>query len=90
MIISFIRFAVRAAARSSPRSSPVKDTKERGITLRLYNDASLKHLFDFGIGSSSKDRKMGIDEEGREVEICDPDESDEEENEEEASTALER
>ena len=72
MIMSFIRYTLRAAVRSFPRSSPVKDPKERGITLEIFNDATRKRLFDYGIGQASGGPIMGIDEQGRSVEICDP------------------
>ena len=72
MIISFIRYAVRAAVKSSPRSSPVKDPKERGITLEIFNDATRNQFIDYGIGQASGGYQIGIDEEGREVEIWDP------------------
>ena len=45
---------MRAAARSSPRSSLVKDAKERGIMIEIFNDLRRKHLVDYGIGQASR------------------------------------
>jgi hypothetical protein len=49
-IISYMRLIVRAAIHSSPSTSPVKDAKERGVSLSIYHDTGRAASFDYGIG----------------------------------------